>query len=105
MEFLVIAYSFLAFILVVLLASPAGQRMDKKRSRIDRINNSVGQPIFKELELPFYERILGKGITFPPNSASSFLKRKVPVKQRHLKLSANSFVMPAYLWKLPIFSL
>ncbi len=62
MEFLVIAYSFLAFILVVLLASPAGRKSDKKRSRIDRINNSVGQPIFKELELPFYERVIGKGV-------------------------------------------
>jgi hypothetical protein len=43
LEFLVIAYSFLAFILVVLLASPAGQRMDKKRSRIDRNSDSFGE--------------------------------------------------------------
>lgn len=62
LEFLVIAYSFLAFILVVLLASPTGQKMDKKQKRIDRINNSVGQPVFKELELSFYDRFLGKGI-------------------------------------------
>lgn len=84
MEFLVIAYSFLAFILVVLLASPAGQRMDKKRSRIDRINNSVGQPIFKELELPFYERILGKGI----KSVSAKFSKLLPQKKSARKTKA-----------------
>ena len=84
MEFLVIAYSFLAFILVVLLASPAGQRMDKKRSRIDRINNSVGQPIFKELELPFYERILGKGI----KSVSAKFSKLLPQKKSARKAKA-----------------
>ena len=62
MEFLVIAYSFLAFILVVLIASPKGMQNDKKQSRIDRINNTVGQPVYQELQLSFYERFLGKGI-------------------------------------------
>ena len=76
MEFLVIAYSFLAFILIVLLASPAGQRMDKKQKRIERINNSVGQPIYKELELSFYERFLGKGIKGVSAKISKFLPQK-----------------------------
>ena len=62
MEFLVIAYSFLAFILVVIIASPWGARSDKKQSRIDKINNSVGQPVFQELQLSFYDRFLGKSI-------------------------------------------
>lgn len=77
MEFLVIAYSFLAFILVVLLASPTGQRMDKKQRRIERINNSVGQPVYKELELSFYERFLGKGI----KSLSEKLGKLLPQKK------------------------
>ena len=76
MEFLVIAYSFLAFILIVLLASPAGQRMDKKQKRIERINNSVGQPVYKELELSFYERFLGKGIKGISAKISKFLPQK-----------------------------
>ena len=76
MEFLVIAYSFLAFILIVLLASPAGQRMDKKQKRIERINNSVGQPVYKELELSFYERFLGKGIKGISSKISKFLPQK-----------------------------
>jgi len=77
LEFLVIAYSFLAFILVVLLASPTGQRMDKKQRRIERINNSVGQPVYKELELSFYERFLGKGI----KSLSEKLGKLLPQKK------------------------
>ena len=76
MEFLVIAYSFLAFILIVLLASPAGQRMDRKQKRIERINNSVGQPVYKELELSFYERFLGKGIKGISAKISKFLPQK-----------------------------
>ncbi len=76
MEFLVIAYSFLAFIAVVLVASPAGQSMDKKQKRIERINNSVGQPVYKELELSFYERFLGKGIKGLSSKISKFLPQK-----------------------------
>ncbi|MBO5359863.1 MAG: type II secretion system F family protein [Clostridia bacterium] len=76
MEFLVIAYSFLAFILVVLLASPTGQRMDKKQRRIERINNSVGQPVYKELELSFYERFLGKGVKSLSEKIGKLLPQK-----------------------------
>lgn len=76
MEFLVIAYSFLAFIAVVLLASPTGQKMDKKQRRIERINNSVGQPIYKELELSFYERFLGKGIKSLSEKVGKLLPQK-----------------------------
>jgi len=61
----------------VLLASPTGQRMDKKQRRIERINNSVGQPVYKELELSFYERFLGKGI----KSLSEKLGKLLPQKK------------------------
>ena len=76
MEFLVIAYSLLAFILVVLIASPMGKKMDRKQSRIDRINNSAGQPIFKELELSFYDRFIGKGIKKLSERLGKFLPKK-----------------------------
>lgn len=76
MEFLVIAYSFLAFILVVLIASPKGMQNDKKQSRIDRINNTVGQPVYQELQLSFYERFLGKGIKKVSEKLSRFAPKK-----------------------------
>ena len=76
MEILVIAYSFLAFILVVLIASPWGRKNDKKQSRIDKINNSVVQPIFQELQLSFYERFLGKGIRRISEKLSRFAPKK-----------------------------
>ncbi len=76
MEFLVIAYSFLAFILVVLIASPRGMQNDKKQSRIDKINNTVGQPAFQELQLSFYERFLGKGIKRISEKLSRFAPKK-----------------------------
>ncbi len=76
MEFLVIAYSFLAFILVVLIASPKGMQNDKKQSRIDRINNTVGQPVYQELQLSFYERFLGKGIKKISEKLSRFAPKK-----------------------------
>lgn len=76
MEILVITYSFLAFILVVLIASPMGRRNDKKQSRIDKINNSVTQPVFQELQLSFYERFLGKGIKKLSEKFSRFAPKK-----------------------------
>lgn len=78
MEILVIAYSFLAFILVVLVATPIGKRLDKKQSRIDKINNSVPQPVFQELQLSFYERVIGKGI----KKISEKLGRFAPKKKK-----------------------
>ena len=77
MEFLVIAYSFLAFILFVLIASPWGNRIDKKQSRIDKINNSVGQPAFQELQLSFYDRFIAKGV----KSVSEKFERFAPKKK------------------------
>ncbi len=76
MEFLVIAYSFLAFVIVVLIASPIGRRNDRKQSRIDKINNSVGQPVFQELQLSFYDRVLGKGIKKISEKLSRFAPKK-----------------------------
>ncbi len=78
MEFLVVAYSFLAFILVVLIAAPRGMREDKKQSRIDKINDAVGQPIYQELQLSFYERFLGKGV----KKLSEKLNRFIPKNKK-----------------------
>lgn len=76
MEILVIAYSFLAFILVVLIASPWGRKNDRKQSRIDKINNAVTQPVFQELQLSFYDRFLGKGIKKVSEKLNRFAPKK-----------------------------
>lgn len=76
MEILVISYSFLAFIIAVIIATPLGKRIDKKQSRIDRINNSVPQPVFQELQLSFYERFIGKGIKAVSEKLSRFAPKK-----------------------------
>lgn len=76
MEILVITYSFLAFILVVLIASPWGRKNDKKQSRIDKINNTVTQPVFQELQLSFYDRFLGKGVKKVSEKLSRFAPKK-----------------------------
>ncbi|MBP3697390.1 MAG: type II secretion system F family protein [Clostridia bacterium] len=81
MEILVITYSFLAFILAVIIATPLGKRIDRKQSRIDRINNSVPQPVFQELQLSFYERFVGKGI----KAISEKLGRFAPKKKKQNK--------------------
>ena len=84
MEFLVIAYSFLAFILFVLIASPIGIKNDQKQQRIDKINNSVGQPAFQELQLSFYDRFIAKGI----KNVSEKLGRFAPKKKSANKTKA-----------------
>lgn len=76
MEILVIAYSLLAFIIVVIVASPWGRKNDKKQSRIDKINNSVAQPAFQELQLSFYERFFGKGVKFLSEKLDGFVPKK-----------------------------
>ncbi len=81
MEILVITYSFLAFILVVLIASPWGRKNDKKQSRIDKINNTVTQPVFQELQLSFYDRFLGKGVKKVSEKLSRFAPKKKNVNK------------------------
>ncbi len=76
MEILVITYSFLAFILAVIIATPIGKRLDRKQSRIDKINNSVPQPVFQELQLSFYERFIGKGIKAVSEKLGKFAPKK-----------------------------
>ncbi len=102
MEFLVIAYSFLAFIVVVLIATPWGRKEDNKQSRIDKINNSTGQPLFQELQLSFYERFLGKGIKAVSEKLGKFApKKKNANKTKNLEAIrkqlryAGSFMDPA----------
>ena len=76
MEFLVIAYSFLAFVGFVLLATPWGKKMDNKQSRIEKISNTAGMPAFEQLQLPLYERLFGKGIKFISEKLSKFAPKK-----------------------------
>lgn len=76
MEFLVIAYSFLAFVGFVLLASPWGKKMDSKQSRIEKISNTAGMPAFEQLQLPLYERLFGKGIKFISEKLNKFAPKK-----------------------------
>ena len=76
MEILVITYSFLAFILVVLIASPRGMRNDKKQSRIDKIKETSGMPAFQELQLSFYERFISKGVKFVSEKLGRFAPKK-----------------------------
>jgi len=102
LEFLVIAYSFLAFIIVVLIATPFGRKEDNKQSRIDKINNSTGQPLFQELQLSFYERFLGKGIKAVSEKLGKFApKKKNANKTKNLEAIrkqlryAGSFMDPA----------
>lgn len=76
MEILVITYSFLAFIIVVLIASPRGMRNDKKQSRIDKIKETSGMPAFQELQLSFYERFIGKGVKFVSEKLGRFVPKK-----------------------------
>ena len=76
MEFLVIAYSFLAFIGFVLLASPWGKKIDNKQSRLEKISNTAGMPAFEELQLPLFERVFGKGIKAVSEKLSKFAPKK-----------------------------
>lgn len=76
MEFLVIAYSFLAFVGFVLLATPWGKKMDNKQSRIEKISNTAGMPAFEELQRPLYERMFGKVIKFASEKLSKFAPKK-----------------------------
>ncbi len=76
LEFLVIAYSFLAFVGFVLLATPWGKKMDNKQSRIEKISNTAGMPAFEQLQLPLYERLFGKGIKFISEKLSKFAPKK-----------------------------
>lgn len=76
MEFLVISYSFLTFIVFVLIATPLGKKKDKKQSRIDKINNSVGQPAYRELQLSFYDRFIVKAVSNVSEKLGRFAPKK-----------------------------
>ena len=89
-------------IIVVLVATPWGRKEDNKQSRIDKINNSTGQPLFQELQLSFYERFLGKGIKAVSEKLGKFApKRKNANKTKNLEAIrkqlryAGSFMDPA----------
>lgn len=76
LEFLVITYSFLAMIIFVLITAPRGMTEDNKQRRIDKINSSVGQPAFQELQLSFYERFISKGVKLFSGKLSRFAPKK-----------------------------
>ena len=78
MELLVIAYSLLAFIAVVVIASPWGQQEDQRQKRIEKITNSVESPAFEELQLSFYDRFIGKAI----KKFSAKMEKAMPKKKK-----------------------
>lgn len=80
MEFAVIAYSLLAFILVVLIAGPWGIKAEEKQRRLNMIGDSPKNAAFLELNRSFYDRFLGKY----KKKFSKTLEKMMP-KQRNEK--------------------
>lgn len=102
MEILVIACSVFAFFLTIIIATPIGKKIDRKKNRIDRINNSVAQPVYEELELSFYDRFIGKGIKklseklgrFAPKRKKQNQTKTLEAIRKQLRL-AGMFMDPA----------
>ncbi len=76
MEILVISCSVFAFFLTIIIAAPLGKKIDRKKNRIDKINNSVPQTVYEELELSFYDRFVKKGIKKISEKLSRFAPRR-----------------------------
>lgn len=74
MEYIVISYTLLAFILFVLILAPYGMKQDEKQKRLDKIGDVSGVRKYEELDVSFFERMFGKSIrkiTQRINSAAS----------------------------------
>lgn len=78
MEYLVILYAVLAFLLFLAVASPIGMRADEKQRRIDRITGTVERPGFEELQTSLIFRIFGKSI----KKLSAAVKKSAPKKKK-----------------------
>ena len=77
MEYVVISYALLAFILFVLIAAPFGRRADEKERRLDQITGSIERPEFEELQVSLVSRLFGKSM----KRLSSFLRKMVPKRK------------------------
>ena len=60
MEYVVISYALLAFILFVLIAAPFGRRADEKERRMEQITGSSERPEYEELQVSLVSRLFGK---------------------------------------------
>ena len=77
MEYVVISYALLAFILFVLLAAPFGKRADEKERRIEQIKGSIERPEFEELQVSLTSRLFGKSI----KKLAATLRKMIPKKK------------------------
>jgi len=93
LEFLVISYSCLAFILFVLILAPYGKREDEKQNRIDKITDAAEKRRYEELNISFFDRTLGKAIKklsakmseLAPKQRSDTKSKKLEIIQRQLR--------------------
>ena len=74
MEFVVISYALLAFILFVLIAAPFGKRADEKERRLEQIKGTIDRPEFEELQVSLTSRLFGKSL----KNLSAFLRKMIP---------------------------
>lgn len=79
MEYLVISYSLLSFVLFVLIASPFGRKQDEKQKRINRITGKVDRPGFEELQTSLFSRLFGKSI----KKLSELMQKLLPKKKKN----------------------
>lgn len=77
MEYVVIAYTLLAFILFVLIAAPFGKRADEKERRLEQIKGSIERPEFEELQISLTSRLFGKSM----KRLSAFIRKMAPKKK------------------------
>ncbi|MBQ9551693.1 MAG: type II secretion system F family protein [Clostridia bacterium] len=77
MEYVVIAYTLLAFILFVLIAAPFGKRADEKERRLEQIKGTIERPEFEELQVSLTSRLFGKSM----KQLSSFIRKMAPKKK------------------------
>ncbi|MBQ6268129.1 MAG: type II secretion system F family protein [Clostridia bacterium] len=81
MEYVVISYALLAFILFVLIAAPFGKRADEKDRRVEMIKGTIDRPEFDELQTSLASRIFGKSMKKLP----AILRKIAPKKKNKTK--------------------
>ena len=77
MEYVVISYALLAFILFVLIAAPFGRRADEKERRMEQITGSSERPEYEELQVSLVSRLFGKSL----KRLSAFARKMVPKRK------------------------
>ena len=101
MELLVIAYTLLAFILFVLIASPIGRTADERSRRISGITGEKKNPAFEELQTSLFSRLFGKAAKkfsalaerLMPKNKSGEQSKKLELIAKQLRL-AGIFAEP-----------